>query len=89
MRIDGLVSNLLQRNGSDLQLKVGAPAVRVRGLLDYLEGYEVLRPMDTEELLKEIIPQNLVGELEEELGAAPDQQGAEEAQFGLRGALAI
>jgi len=88
MRIDGLVSSLLQRNGSDLQLKVGAPAVRVRGLLYYLEGYEVLRPMDTEELLKEIIPQNLVGELEEELGAAPAQQGAE-AQFGLRGALAI
>ncbi len=67
MRIDDLVSGLVQRDGSDLHLKVGAPpAVRVHGLLDYLEGYEVLRPVDTEELLKEIIPEKMVEEFETE-----------------------
>jgi twitching motility protein PilT len=67
LRIDDLVSRLVKQNGSDLHLKAGAPpAVRVRGLLDYLEGYEVLRPVDTEELLKEIIPEKLVEEFEED-----------------------
>jgi Tfp pilus assembly ATPase PilU len=34
MRIDDVVNKLVQRNGSDLHLKVGAPPeVRVRGLL--------------------------------------------------------
>jgi twitching motility protein PilT len=65
LRIDDLVSKLVQQNGSDLHLKVGAPpAVRVRGLLDYLEGFEVLRPADTEELLREIIPEKMVEEFE-------------------------
>jgi len=67
LRIDDLVTRLVQQNGTDLHLKVGAPpAVRVRGLLDYLEGFEVLRQVDTEELLKEIIPEKLVEEFEEE-----------------------
>jgi twitching motility protein PilT len=67
LRINDLVSRLVQQNGSDLHLKAGAPpAVRARGLLDYLEGYEVLRPVDTEELLKEIIPEKLVEEFEED-----------------------
>ena len=67
MRIDDLVSSLVQRNGSDLRLKVGAPpAVRVRGLLGYLEGFEVLGPADTEEILHDIISENLVGEFETE-----------------------
>jgi twitching motility protein PilT len=35
-------------------------------LLNYLEGYEVLRPVDTEELLKGIIPEKLVEEFEED-----------------------
>ena len=39
MRIDDLVGRLVQRNGSDLHLKVGAPpTVRVRGLLYYLRA---------------------------------------------------
>jgi twitching motility protein PilT len=46
---------------------VGAPpAVRVRGLLNYLEGYEDLRPVDTEELLKGIISEKMVEEFEED-----------------------
>ncbi len=62
-----MVSRLVQMSGSDLHLKVGAPpAVRVHGLLSYLEGYEVLRPVDTQEVLKEIIPEKLVEEFEED-----------------------
>ena len=64
--IGDLVSRLVQMSGSDLHLKVGAPpAVRTHGLLNYLEGYEVLRPVDTQEVLKEIIPEKLVEEFEE------------------------
>ncbi len=65
--IDDLVSRFVQMSGSDLHLKVGAPpAVRVHGLLSYLDGYEVLRPVDTQEVLKEIIPEKLVEEFEED-----------------------
>ena len=54
-QIDEMTSKLAQREGSDLHLKVGAPpAIRVHGLLEYLEGYEVLRPVDTEGFAKEI-----------------------------------
>lgn len=62
-----LVSRQVELGGSDLHLKVGAPpAVRTQGLLTYLEGYEALRPEDTEGILKEIIPDNLVSEFEED-----------------------
>ncbi len=64
-RLDELVSRLVELGGSDLHLKVDAPpAVRVRGLLTYLEDYGVLRPEDTAEIVKAIIPDNLVGEFE-------------------------
>jgi twitching motility protein PilT len=64
-RLDDLSNRLLELNGSDLHLKVGTPpAVRVRGLLSYLEGYGALRPEDTERFLKELIPDNLVAEFE-------------------------
>ena len=72
---------VVQLNGSDLHLKVGAPpAARVRGLLDYLVGYEVLRPVDTEEPLKGIIPEKLVEESEED-GEADFSQGYGQAQI--------
>jgi Tfp pilus assembly pilus retraction ATPase PilT len=61
-KVDELVSKLVQIEGSDLHLKAGAPpVVRVHGELEYLEGYEVLRPVDTDDILKEIIPEKLVG----------------------------
>ena len=64
-RLEDMAKRLLELNGSDLHLKVGAPPkVRVRGLLTDLEGYDMLRPEDTEALLKELIPDNLVGEFE-------------------------
>ena len=65
-QIDELVSKLVQLGGSDLHLKVGAPpAVRVHGLLEYLEGYEVLRPVDTESLVRDIMSEKLLKEFEE------------------------
>ena len=52
--------------GSDLHLKVGAPpAVRTRGLLQHLEGQEVLRPVDTENIIRDIMSEKLLKEFEE------------------------
>ena len=66
-RVDDLARRLLELKGSDLHLKVGTPpAVRASGLLTYLEGYEPLRPEDTEEIFKEIVPAKLVDEFESE-----------------------
>ncbi len=66
-RIDDLARQLLGLNGSDLHIKVGTPpAVRAGGRLTYLEGYDPLRPEDTEEIFKEIIPDKLLGEFESE-----------------------
>lgn len=66
-RIETLVSELIRMRGSDLHLKVGVPPmVRVDGLLDHLEDHEVLRPVDTEGILKEILPEKLAEEFEEE-----------------------
>ena len=67
VKIEELVSKLVRMEGSDLHLKVGVPpAIRVNGLLGHLEGYEHLRPLDTEEIVKEILPEKLAGEFEEE-----------------------
>ena len=67
VEIEELVSELVRVEGSDLHLKAGVPpGIRVNGLLRPVEGYEPLRPEDTQEVLKEIIPQKLVGEFEEE-----------------------
>lgn len=65
-QIDEMVSKRVQRQGSDLHLKVGAPpAVRVHGLLEYLEVYEVLQPADTEGFAKEILSEKILKEFEE------------------------
>jgi twitching motility protein PilT len=67
VKIEELVRKLVRMEGSDLHLKVGVPpGIRAHGLLQPLEGYEPLRPSDTEGLLKEILPQKLAGEFEEE-----------------------
>ena len=65
-QIDTLVSKLVEMEGSDLHLKVGAPpAIRVHGLLAHLEGYEVLRPVDTENIIRDIMSEKLLKEFEE------------------------
>jgi len=65
--LDGLVGRMTDLGASDLHLKAGArPALRVRGLLTPLESHEVLRPEDTQDILGQMIPENLIGEFEEE-----------------------
>jgi twitching motility protein PilT len=67
VKIDELVRKLVRMEGSDLHLKVGVPpGIRAHGLLQPLEKYGNLRPEDTEDILKEILPKRLVGEFEEE-----------------------
>ncbi len=62
-----LVGRLIEEGGSDLHLKVTSPpAIRVRGLLAHVDGYDALSPRDTEEILESIIPDNLLGEFERE-----------------------
>jgi twitching motility protein PilT len=70
-KIGELVSKLVEMEGSDLHLMVDAPPmVRVRGLLGPLKGYDPLRPVDTEKILREIIPKKLLEEEFEEEGEA-------------------
>lgn len=65
-QIDTLVSKLVEMEGSDLHLKVGAPpAIRRHGLLQYLEGHEVMRPVDTENIIQDIMSEKLLKEFEE------------------------
>jgi twitching motility protein PilT len=65
--VDELTACLVERDGSDLHLKVGAhPSVRLKGSLEPLEDYEKLVPEDTEGILKEIIPSNLTEEFDHE-----------------------
>ncbi len=81
--------------GSDLHLKVGAhPAIRTRGLLTYLEDRDALRPEDTERLLKESLPDNLVDEFEREgeadfSYAVPDVGRFRVNAFKQRGSVSI
>ncbi|MGI8909305.1 MAG: type IV pilus twitching motility protein PilT, partial [Rubrobacteraceae bacterium] len=66
-KVDELASKMVTSSGSDLHLKVGAaPMIRVHGELGPLEGQEVLRPADTEGILREIIPDKMVESFEEE-----------------------
>src|SRR5215211_5014290 len=63
--VDAMASRLAEMDGSDLHLNAGVPPiVRVQGLLASLEGYEVLRPEDTEAILRAIVPGNLMDEFE-------------------------
>lgn len=65
--IDTLVSKLVELEGSDLHLKVGSPpAIRTHGLLQHLEGQEVLRPVDTENIIRGIMSEKLLKEFEDD-----------------------
>lgn len=53
--IDDLLRRVVESNASDLHLKVGSPpVVRVDGDLIRLDGYEPLKPADTESLASEL-----------------------------------
>src|ERR671934_297846 len=54
--IDELLEHMVARNASDLHVTVGTPpAVRVRGEVQRLEGYDPLTPEDTQQLLYRIL----------------------------------
>ena len=56
LSIDTLLEQMVAHNASDLHLTVGShPALRVRGQLERLEGFPVLRADDTRQLLYRII----------------------------------
>jgi twitching motility protein PilT len=62
INIDELVTKMVNMDGSDLHLKVGSPsAIRARGLLQRLEGYEVLRPADTEDMVRDMMSEGRQG----------------------------
>jgi twitching motility protein PilT len=51
-----LLMEVVARRASDLHLAAGAPpTVRVRGRLSHLEGYQVLTPVDTREIVYSIL----------------------------------
>jgi twitching motility protein PilT len=54
--IDSALRETVERGGSDLHAKVGSPPkARVHGELGPLEGYDILKPEDTEKALDEIL----------------------------------
>src|SRR5689334_4729552 len=64
--IDSALRTMVEREGSDLHVKVGAPpTVRLHGELAPLEGYQPLTPEETERALQGIAEPRSVGEFEE------------------------
>jgi twitching motility protein PilT len=64
--IDKALRTLVERGGSDLHVKVGVPpTIRVNGELSHLEGFEPLRPEDTEKGFHDIAEARSVTEFEE------------------------
>ena len=65
VNIDELVRKLVKAQGSDLHLKVEAPPmIRAHGVLKPLEGYEVLRPADTEDIVRGLMSEKHLKEFE-------------------------
>ena len=74
-----LIDLLVREGGSDLHMKVGSPPViRVNGVLGPVEGYEVLEPAETEAVLGEIMPEELV----EDFGQVGEADFSYEADVG-------
>jgi twitching motility protein PilT len=65
--IDAALRTLIERDGSDLHIKVGAPpTVRLHGELVPLEGYQPLTPQDTESAFQQIAQPRSVEEFRAE-----------------------
>jgi twitching motility protein PilT len=63
--IDSALRTLIEREGSDLHVKVGAPpTVRLHGELVPLEGYQPLTPQDTESAFQQIAEPRSVQEFQ-------------------------
>jgi twitching motility protein PilT len=54
--IDELLENMVERNASDLHVTTGTPpAIRVRGEVERLDGFDALTPEETQQLLYRIL----------------------------------
>jgi twitching motility protein PilT len=63
--IDTALRTLIEREGSDLHVKVGAPPIaRMHGELAHLEGYEPLMPEDSEKAFRAMAEERSVSEFE-------------------------
>src|ERR671935_225639 len=83
--IDELLEHMMARNASDLHVTVGTPpAVRVRGEVQRLQGYDPLTPEDTQQLLYRILSSEQQKQLELKRQIGPDATSFAEA---LRAAL--
>jgi twitching motility protein PilT len=64
--VDSALRTLIERGGSDLHIKVGVPpTVRLHGDLAPLEGYQPLRPADTEKAFQDMGEVRSLTEFEE------------------------
>ena len=64
--IDSALRTLIERDGSDLHVKVGVPpTARLHGELAPLEGYQPLRPDDTEKAFQDMAEVRSLTEFEE------------------------
>jgi twitching motility protein PilT len=64
--IDSALRTLIERDGSDLHVKVGVPpTARLHGDLAPLEGYQPLRPEDTEKAFQDMAEVRSMTEFEE------------------------
>jgi twitching motility protein PilT len=64
--IDSALRTLIERQGSDLHVKVGVPpTARMHGELAPLEGYQPLRPEDTERAFQDMAEVRSLSEFEE------------------------
>src|SRR6476660_6689106 len=65
--IDTALRTLIEREGSDLHIKVGAPPIaRMHGELAHLEGYQPLSAEDTQQALRDIAEARSLTEFDEE-----------------------
>jgi twitching motility protein PilT len=63
--IDTALRTLIEREGSDLHIKVGAPPIaRMHGELAHLEGYQPLVPEDSEQAFRAMAEERSVNEFE-------------------------
>src|SRR4051795_1879609 len=64
--IDSALRQLVERDGSDLHVKVGVPpTIRLHGELIPLQGFETLRPEETEKAFHDIAEPRSMTEFKE------------------------
>jgi twitching motility protein PilT len=67
INIKQLLVTLIETGGSDLHIVAGAPPVmRVHGHIEPMEGYPVLRPNETQEIIYSVMNEEQIAEFEED-----------------------